>query len=333
MSRLYSILACPICHDNLEISQNSANCVYCGIRFNFKGRVLSFICREMYESDLDFQDAQKIIEFWGKGWAKRLKEPDHEYIFQLDPKDFEGFISDSVQFHQDNRFLITQELDLDSIKYNVALNIGPGAGGESLIFSHFGSHCIGMDITNEAACAADYLLKKHNKSGFGIQADARFVPIKTASVDFVYSSGVLHHSPDILRSANEIWRVLKPGRTAYIMLYSTYSIMFLAMRIKGILLGHISKVKQKTYMSCSGEGEWRTGVLKNPHTDTFTMRQCANLFKRFKELNIRKGSFSIGHLPGITRFISPERLDRLSRKYVHFLEPYLGTCLFIKAKK
>jgi ubiquinone/menaquinone biosynthesis C-methylase UbiE len=43
--------------------------------------------------------------------------------------------------------------------------------------------------------------------------------------DLVYSWGVLHHSPDTARAVAEVLRVLKPGGTAKVMIYSTYSLV------------------------------------------------------------------------------------------------------------
>ena len=37
------------------------------------------------------------------------------------------------------------------------------------------------------------------------------LPFADASFDYVYSWGVLHHSPDLARSITELMRVLRPG--------------------------------------------------------------------------------------------------------------------------
>ena len=51
------------------------------------------------------------------------------------------------------------------------------------------------------------------------------------SFDAVYSFGVLHHTPDIERAVDEVHRVLRPGGTAYVMLYHRWSLVNLVHRV------------------------------------------------------------------------------------------------------
>ncbi|MBK8195971.1 MAG: methyltransferase domain-containing protein [Lewinellaceae bacterium] len=69
------------------------------------------------------------------------------------------------------------------------LNIGAGAGTEALLLSHSGANCIAMDITSQAAAAAESLIRKVGGKGLGVQADARFIPVGDSTVDVVCSSG------------------------------------------------------------------------------------------------------------------------------------------------
>jgi len=76
---------------NLSIMDDMARCNACGINYYKKGNVFSFICRAMYQepgpplqSDEEHETAVRIVDFWGKGWEKRLAEPEHDYIFLLD---------------------------------------------------------------------------------------------------------------------------------------------------------------------------------------------------------------------------------------------------------
>jgi ubiquinone/menaquinone biosynthesis C-methylase UbiE len=166
-----------------------------------------------------------------------------------------------------------------------------------------------MDLTSQAARAAESLMHKLAGKGIGIQADARFIPLENSSIDVVYSSGVLHHSPEITRSIAEIFRVLKPGGKAYIMLYATWSILFVQMRL----------------MLSMGEKAWETEGRKNPCTTTYTKNECRKLFSQFDNVIIRKTGASLKQIKIIGKFM-PTTFD-------YFLGPYLGPRLHIVAEK
>ena len=64
-----------------------------------------------------------------------------------------------------------------------------------------------------------------------MQANAESLPIKSEAVDFVYSSGVLHHTPHIEKTILEIERVLKENGTATLGIYNSHSPKFLMTKL------------------------------------------------------------------------------------------------------
>lgn len=255
---MQNIFVCPMCHGRLI----DLGCATCNISYQKKNGVLSLICREMYPSDAAYAEALRIIDFWGNGWEKRLVDSEHKPWFDCDHATLIQYIEESVAFHERSDSVMAVDLPLDILKGKVVLNIGCGAGTEALVLTHGGASCIAMDITTQAAQAAEILMHKIGGEGIGIQADTRFIPLASASVDVVYSSGVLHHSPEIDQSIAEIHRVLKPGGKAYIMLYATWSVLFVQMRM----------------MLSMGEKAWETGSRKNPCTTTYTVKECRSMF-------------------------------------------------------
>lgn len=283
------MFACPICRRELA----NESCAQCGIRFS-QNPVASFICREMYSSDEAYAHAMRVIDFWGNGWRKRLEEPDHKFIYALDAPGLAEYADKSFAWCKANKTLMA-DMPPESVAGAFALNIGCGAGDEALILARRGAACVAMDITAPAAEATDSLLRKLGR-GVGIQADARFIPLQDDSVDIVYSSGVLHHSTDMPKSISEIRRVLKPGGVAYIMLYATWSIMFLQQRL----------------MRWTGENDWETEGRKNPLTTTYTTAECRRLFAAFHSVSVDKRGASLRHVAKIGRFL-PTAFD----KYIH----------------
>lgn len=299
-----NIIACPMCHSKLI----ELGCVSCNIAYQRNNGIPSFICREMYPSDDAYAEALRIIDFWGNGWEKRLAEPEHKPMFEYDRETLIKHIEESAEYQKeiDN---VMVDIPSGYLNNKIALNIGCGAGSEALLLTHGGASCIAVDITPQAARAAEYLMRKIGGDGIGIQADTRFIPLEDSSVDLVYSSGVLHHSPEITRSVAEIYRVLKPGGKAYIMLYATWSVLFMQMRL----------------MLSMGEKAWETEGRKNPCTTTYTIKECRDKFSQFSNVRVRKTGATLRYLKLIGKYM-PASLD-------HSLSPYLGPCLNIVAEK
>jgi ubiquinone/menaquinone biosynthesis C-methylase UbiE len=55
--------------------------------------------------------------------------------------------------------------------------------------------------------------------------NAEKLEFEDCTFDVVYAFGVLHHTPDIGSAVREIFRVLKPNGTAYVMLYHRNSLV------------------------------------------------------------------------------------------------------------
>ncbi len=222
MSLHNNIFVCPIC----KLTLRFGICEKCASDFSkTDSSVLSYICRDMYQSEAEYNHAMRVIDFWGAGWKKRLTEIDHKFLYELNKQKLYERVKNQLNIaHSENSLMSKVKFPMNVNQ--IALNIGCGAGSEALILAGQGAFCVAMDITSPAAEAAQSLVRKIGE-GVGIQADARFIPMSDDSVDIVYSSGVLHHSQNLEKSLSEIFRVLKPGGVAYIMLYATWSLIFM----------------------------------------------------------------------------------------------------------
>jgi ubiquinone/menaquinone biosynthesis C-methylase UbiE len=105
------------------------------------------------------------------------------------------------------------------------LEIGCGIGVDSIQLAKCGFDVTAVDLTENAlAIAKDYAALRNVSIDFRL-GNAESLEFGDASFDFVYSFGVLHHTPDIDASVAEVHRVLKPGGKAYVMLYHKQSIV------------------------------------------------------------------------------------------------------------
>jgi ubiquinone/menaquinone biosynthesis C-methylase UbiE len=280
------IFSCPVCKGDL----NNYFCKSCETSFEGRDGIPCFLSEKMYGIEKEYIEAMKVVDFWGHGWTKRLEDEEHAYVNFSSKEELINYANEELAWCRKNGSLISR-LPFENMKNSISLNIGCGAGTEALEITLGGGSCIAMDITNPAAKVTDSLLKKLGQ-GEGIQGDARFLPFKDNSIDYVYSSGVLHHSDDVPKSISEIYRVLKPGGSAFIMLYATWSIMFI----------------QQKMMMTKGEKSWETAGRKNPCTTTYSIAECQQLFSNFniKLLEKRGGSFK--HFAKIGQYI-PTKFD------------------------
>ena len=111
------------------------------------------------------------------------------------------------------------------------LEIGCGMGDDTAQWAKRGMRITAIDLTEPAvACTRKRLhlcgLKATVQTG-----NAEALDFADNSFDIVYSFGVLHHSPDTQKTIDEVWRVLKPGGMAIIMLYNRNSLNYVVHRL------------------------------------------------------------------------------------------------------
>ncbi len=121
---------------------------------------------------------------------------------------------------------------------------------------------------------------------YGLPVDARVgdaekLPFSDNSFDVVYSFGVLHHTPNTPKAVSEVYRVLKPGGRAIIMLYHRHS-MHVAI---GRAVANISA----KYRTVSGTVEnWVRAYdgSDNPLGKAYTRAEVRSMFRAFKDLRL-----------------------------------------------
>jgi SAM-dependent methyltransferase len=111
-----------------------------------------------------------------------------------------------------------------------------------------------------------------------LQSDARNLPFPDHTFDFVYSWGVLHHSPDLSRSLSELVRVLRPGGKFGVMLYHRNSLYYQyhILYVEGFLHRERRFLNPLQLASRYGDGCRDEG---NPHTWPVTQKEAKAAFQ------------------------------------------------------
>jgi ubiquinone/menaquinone biosynthesis C-methylase UbiE len=242
------------------------------------------------------------------------------------------------------------------------LEIGTGNGADAAMFALNGAHYTGVDLTEAALEATRKHFAVLELRGTFQRENAEQLSFADETFDWVYSHGVLHHTPHPQKAIDEVWRVLKPNGRAIIMLYhkrsfNYYMRIMLYMRTR-VLLKILSRLgnwnndceKLKTSALAGVRGNQRPEVwdihyqnfLKRgwsylkaanfvhhctdgpecPVAFAFTKNEARKLFAKFRDV-----TFRVAHFP----------LRRYNRYFPFSLEKSLaeaiGWYLFVFAKK
>ena len=163
------------------------------------------------------------------------------------------------------------------------LEIGVGLGADHQQFAQAGARLTGIDITPRAVAHTQQRLEFFGLNSSLKEADAENLPFAAECFDLVYSWGVLHHSPDTQSAINEVFRVLKWGGVARIMIYNKYSIIGLMLLLR---YGLGSFRPWRSLKSIYAQH------LESPGTKAYSRQEALALFNDFTHVQI---STPLGH--------------------------------------
>src|SRR5262249_9418443 len=109
----------------------------------------------------------------------------------------------------------------------VVLDFGCGPGHDLVGFATMSrsARLIGADVSPTSLAEARARLALHHAGCHFVELPGSIeLPFDTASIDYVHSSGVLHHLPDTLATLRELRRILRPDGAARIMVYNYDSV-------------------------------------------------------------------------------------------------------------
>jgi SAM-dependent methyltransferase len=167
------------------------------------------------------------------------------------------------------------------------LEVGCGMGCMAMNWRRQGARVTAVDLNPVAVAQTRKRFELFGLDGDIREADAARLPFADATFDYVYSWGVLHHSPDLLASLTEIRRVMKPGARIGVMLYNRESLLFrfLVRWQEGFVNFESRWLNDLELASRYGDGERREG---NPHTWPVTAEEIrTRLFASFSDVRTR----------------------------------------------
>ena len=116
--------------------------------------------------------------------------------------------------------------DYERFRGKKVLEIGCGMGCMASQWASHGAEMTAIDLNPVAIEKTTRRFELFGLKGDIREVDAETLPFEDASFDFVYSWGVIHHTPGIEKAAREMHRVSSPGGRIALMLYSRDSVLY-----------------------------------------------------------------------------------------------------------
>lgn len=187
-----AFLRCLSCQGSLQNTNEGLACVSCGATYPIVDGVVRFVDAQQYAGSFGFQ------------W----------HTFDRTQLDTEAGRRSESDFRQRTGFRP------EDLKGKLVLDVGCGMGRFAEVATRWGGRVVGVDLSLATEVAARNLA---DRPATILQADVFRLPFAPETFDYIYSIGVLHHTPDCEKAFRMLPPLLKPGGRIAIWLYSSYS--------------------------------------------------------------------------------------------------------------
>jgi len=177
--------------------------------------------------------------------------------------------------------------DYDRCKGSQVLEVGCGMGCMAMNWALHGARVTAVDLNPVAVQQTRRRFESYGYEGDIREADGEALPFDEATFDYVYSWGVLHHSPNTKSAIDDLHRVLRPGGSAGVMLYHRHSLLYWygVQYVEGFLHMEDQFLSPLELASRYTDGGRQEG---NPHTWPVTEHEVREyLFTKFDNVWIR----------------------------------------------
>lgn len=241
------------------------------------------------------------------------------YVSEADQHSLQWFMEAEAYRYGQYAPWMSSVMEFDRHRGEKVLEIGGGMGTDLAQFARGGAIVTDVDLS-----AGHLELARENFALRGLEGefvlhDAEHLPFDDKSFDLVYSNGVLHHTPNTAAVVAEIFRVLKPGGRAIVMVYAENSLHYwrnLVWEI-GLKEGHINERSMGDIMSAVVERS--DNAAAHPLVKVYTLKRLRRLFNRFENIEIVKQQMMHSEVP------------KALARAVDKLGPIMGWNLIIKA--
>ena len=251
-----------------------------------------------------------------------------EYLDYID----NNFMQDGYFAHERGDAMFSKLMPTD-LKGKKVLEIGCGLGAHTEMLCRLGAEVTSIDLAPQSITTTKKRLELKGLHANVFEADAENLPFEDGEFDFIWSWGVIHHSPSTKKCAIEIDRVIKKGGELRIMLYHTnsmYNWINVIFRY-GVLRGKLFKMTIQELHNRYTDGKKDDGA---PLSKYYSRKEIKNiLFPSFDiehQITFEQKTVISTFFPNKYR----RRVERLIPDSLYtFIWSYFGFLIFTIAKK
>ena len=218
-------------------------------------------------------------------WNERI----HDLEIARHPVGTEGFFKDLEEYRFDKLDYLPKVVDFSGYRGKDILEVGCGVGIDLVKFAKGGARVTGVDLAEKSIELAKRNFAFNGVEGDLIVMNGEQLNFDDNIFDAVYAHGVLQYTADDEKMIGEIFRVLKPGGEAIVMVYNKYSWLNLMSKLFKTELEHEDA----------------------PVLNKYSIRQVRKMFHKFPKVKI-----------------VPERFPRRTRLH-HGLKAKMFNDLFV----
>lgn len=198
-----------------------------------------------------------------------------------------GFEKNDYLNHSKKKYQLEPEIlrfsQFELFKDMKTLEIGVGLGAEHQKLAEAGAILYGVDLTDRAIGHTERRFSLLDLKSTLRVGDAENLSFGNDFFDAVYSWGVIHHSPNTSKAVDEIYRVLKKGGFAKIMIYHKQSLIGYMLWMRYALFA-FKPFRSLNYIY--------NHYLESPGTKAYSYNEAKFLFKNFEIVSIES---PLGH--------------------------------------
>ncbi|GMQ83166.1 MAG: hypothetical protein BMS9Abin05_2653 [Rhodothermia bacterium] len=167
----------------------------------------------MNQPSIDQANAEFWDELCGTNKAKQLGVTDNspESITKFD------------NWYMDYYRYLNEWIPFEDLVGKMVLEVGLGYGTVLQRMLEAGVDYRGLDIALGPVAMGNYRIGLVGGNGECVHGSVLEAPFKDGLFDYVISIGCLHHTGNFRKALSELYRVLRPGGSAIIMVYYAYS--------------------------------------------------------------------------------------------------------------